>query len=140
MTHIDPDLRREVINRAGNCCEYCLLSQEDYPFTFHIEHIIAEKHRGKTAFDNLCVSCPDCNVYKGSDLSPVDKKSGEIVTLFNPRKHRWRDHFRLNGAEIELLTPEGRVTVFLLRFNNPERLTERKFLMQLGRYPCQPQA
>lgn len=137
MTYIDSELRRAVVNRAGNCCEYCLLSQDDYPFTFHIEHIIAEKHRGKTVADNLCLSSPDCNVYKGSDISSVDEVSGEIAPLYNPRKHHWH-HFRLNGAEIEPLTPEGRVTVFLLRLNSPERITERSLLIQLGRYPCLP--
>ena len=36
MTYVPANLRREVVERAGNCCEYCLLSQGDYPFTFHV--------------------------------------------------------------------------------------------------------
>jgi len=43
----------------------------------------------------------------------------------------------LNGAIVEPLTPEGRVTVFLLRLNAPERVAERELLIGLNRYPCQ---
>lgn len=43
--YISIALRNEVIDRAGNCCEYCQLSQEDRFFTFQIDHVIAEKHR-----------------------------------------------------------------------------------------------
>jgi len=56
--------------------------------------------------------------------------------LFNPRKHQWLDHFRLNGSQIEPLTAEGRVTMFLLRLNSSERLVERELLIRLNRYPC----
>lgn len=140
MTYISPDLRRLVAERAGSCCEYCLLSQSDYPFAFHVEHITAEKHRGRTVPDNLCLSCPPCNSYKGSDLSSVDEQTEAITPLFHPRKHRWRDHFRFEGATIQPLTPEGRVTVFLLRLNDPDRIIERALLIELGRYPCPSRA
>jgi hypothetical protein len=56
--------------------------------------------------------------------------------LFNPRTQSWSDHFRLNGAMIEPLTPEGRVTVFLLRFNDSGRIIEREMMIDLGVYPC----
>jgi hypothetical protein len=136
MTRVTGELRRLVVSRAGNCCEYCLLSQEDYLFPFHAEHIIAEKHRGKTVAENLCLSCPDCNAFKGSDLSSFDEESDEITPLFNPRKHVWLDHFRLNGALIESVTQMGRVTVSLLRFNDPGRVEGRALLIEAGRYPC----
>ncbi|MEO8612108.1 MAG: HNH endonuclease signature motif containing protein [Chloroflexota bacterium] len=137
MTYVASELRRLVIERAGNCCEYCRLSQEDVRFSFHIEHIIAEKHRGQTISENLCLSCPNCNGFKGSDISSVDWDfSEETVPLFNPRRQQWTDHFRLNGAYIEPLTPEGRVTVFLLKMNDPEHIVERELLIQLDHYPC----
>ena len=41
------------------------------------------------------------------------------------RETRWSDHFRLDGVRIQPLTGIGRVTVRLLHFNDPERLTER---------------
>lgn len=138
MTRVTGELRRLVISRAGNCCKYCLLSQADHVFPFHVEHIIAEKQRGKTSAENLCLSCPHCNAHKESDLSSVDEQTDEIVPLFNPRKHPWSDHFRLNGALIEPLTPVGRVSVFLLHFNDSDRVEERALLIETGRYPCNP--
>jgi hypothetical protein len=36
-------LRQLVRERAKNCCEYCGLSQEQEPLTFHIEHICAKE-------------------------------------------------------------------------------------------------
>lgn len=86
MATISADLRHKVIERAENCCEYCLLSQEDYLFPYHIDHIVAEKHAGKTQLDNLCLSCPVCNTFKGSDLGSLDPATGEFSYLYNPRK------------------------------------------------------
>jgi len=30
-------------------------------------------------------------------IASVDPRSGELVALFNPRKHEWREHFCLQG-------------------------------------------
>ena len=139
MTRVSAELRRQIIERAAGCCEYCLISREDRLLPCHIDHVIAEKHRGLTTLDNLCLSCPNCNEYKGTDLSSIDPKTDQIIPLFNPRKHIWNEHFRLDHVLIEPLTPEGRATVFLLRLNDPIRMDEREVLIAEGRYPCQPQ-
>lgn len=136
-TYISAALRREVIERANNCCEYCLMGSQDRPIDFAIDHIIAEKHAGTTTTDNLCVSCYWCNSYKGSDLSSVDwEHDGAIMPLYNPRQHSWVEHFKLDGTRIEPLSANGRVTVFLLRLNASERIKEREVLLALGVYPC----
>ena len=95
MSHIGADLRREVTRRAANCCVYCLLNQDAVFFRFEIDHIIAEKHRGTSTSHNLCLSCPDCNAYKGSDIGSIDPVTGELTPLFNPRTQVWSDHFLL---------------------------------------------
>ena len=139
MTYIPANLRRLVIARAGDCCEYCRVGQAGRVIDFAVDHIIAEKHGGPTEVDNLCLICYWCNSHKGSDISSVDWDGAEEVTpLFNPRKHNWADHFQLRGAIIQPLTPEGRVTAQLLRFNDPQRILEREMLLRLGEYPCQP--
>ena len=125
-----------MIERARDCCEYCLLNQEDRFWRFPVDHIISEKHGGQTVSENLCLSCAECNTYKGSDIGSQDPETGQLVRLFNPRQQAWTDHFRLNGAVIEGLTPEGRVTVFLLRLNEPERVEDRRELLAADRYPC----
>ncbi|MDZ4765581.1 MAG: HNH endonuclease signature motif containing protein [Chloroflexota bacterium] len=137
MTYIPVVLRREVIARARNCCEYCLLNVNDHVFPFEIDHITSEKHLGLTESENLCLSCYDCNNAKGSDVAAADPLTKLATFLFHPRKQRWKDHFRLHGAGIEPLTPEGRVTVFLLKLNDAERVIDRAGLIRLERYPCE---
>lgn len=135
--YISVALRREVVERAGGCCEYCLSGSEDRAIEFAIDHVIAEKHGGPTQADNLCLSCYWCNSYKGSDLSSVDWDADRaIVPLFNPRNQKWDDHFHLDGLRIVPDSSTGRVTVFLLQLNAPERIKERRVLMALGVYPC----
>jgi hypothetical protein len=138
-TYITSDLRKRVVKRAGNCCEYCRLSQANNTFRFHVDHVIAEKHEGETVFENLALSCPNCNAYKGSDIASVDRETKQLSYLFNPRTENWDEHFRLNEAAIEALSPEGRVTVRLLQLNRPEQLEERLALINLGSYPCKPE-
>ena len=135
-THIPLALRRKVIERAGNCCEYCRLSQEDNFFTFHIDHIISEKHKGKTRSDNLCLSCPSCNIAKGSDIAGADPASGIATFIYHPRQNQWAEHFEINAGTIIAKTAEARVTIQLLQLNSKERVTERQALIELGRYPC----
>ena len=140
MTYIPAELRRLVINRAGGCCEYCLMHVADRLLPFEIDHVIAVKHSGVTDANNLCVACFRCNGFKGSDIASADPETGDATFLFNPRRQRWDDHFMLSHAEIEPLTPEGRVTVFLLRLNMPIQIAQRAILMDEGRYPCRSSA
>ena len=127
-------LRRLVIERAGEHCEYCLLHQSDAAlFDHEVDHIIAEKHTGQTVDDNLAFACFDCNRYKGSDIASIDPDTGKVTLLFNPRQQVWTDHFALEGPLIIPLTPEGRITVQLLRLNAEQRVRRREGLIELGR-------
>jgi hypothetical protein len=135
MSYISATLRQAVIERADNCCEYCLLSQEDNFFPFEVDHIRAEKHGGASVSDNLAWSCSNRNGFKGSDIGSIDPFTDKLTPLFNPRLQVWSEHFRLDGARIEPLTPEGRVTVFLLRLNRLESIAEHEALITLNRYP-----
>jgi len=132
ITYVPIALRRLVYEHAGERCEYCLLPEITVFAAHEIDHIIAEKHGGLTAFDNLALSCTLCNQHKGSDLTSIDPDTDQIVTLYNPRRNRWTDHFQLRGAEIFPLTPTGRATVRLLQFNDPERVEERAWLISFG--------
>jgi 5-methylcytosine-specific restriction endonuclease McrA len=74
--------RELVIARAGGACEYCRLLQAVAGVTFHIEHIVPRSSGGKTAMNNLALSCPGCNLAKASRTSGEDQ-SGETQPLFN---------------------------------------------------------
>jgi HNH endonuclease len=125
VTPIAAALRRQVIERAGNSCEYCLLQADVTFFPFEIDHVIAEKHGGKTELDNLAFSCWRCNRHKGTDLGSFDPDSQSFSLLFNPRLQIWAEHFRFEGERLIGLTPQGRTTVRLLRLNSENRLAER---------------
>jgi hypothetical protein len=127
--------RRQVAERACHCCEYCLIPEELAASTHQVDHVIAEKHGGQTALENLALSCTVCNRRKGSDIGSLDPVSGTLVSLFHPRTQEWSEHFQLDGVHIIGLTAEGRTTVAFLQLNSVERLMERAAWIQSGRYP-----
>ena len=133
ITYIPIALRRQVIDRAKERCEYCLIL-EGFTFAPHeVDHIIAEKHGGTTALENLALSCSLCNKHKGSDIASIDPETRAIIPLYHPRQDRWHEHFQLSDeSEIKPLTAKGRVTVQLLQLNRRERVEERQLLMQAG--------
>jgi hypothetical protein len=126
VTYIPTTLRRQVIERAQNRCEYCLLPVDVAFFPHEVDHVIAEKHGGATNLDNLAFACWRCNRHKGSDLTSFDPQTGQLSPLFNPRTQVWIEHFTDEGNSIIGLTPEGRTTVHLLRLNSKERFIERQ--------------
>ncbi len=135
MTYVPAELRQAVVARAEGQCEYCRYPQAFAFLSFEVEHIVAEKHGGATASNNLAWACPYCNRHKGSDLGSLDPDTGQLTPFFNPRTHVWNEHFQLQNALIVPLTPEGRVTATILQFNHPDRVRERQRLVAMGWTP-----
>ena len=134
-TRASAGLRRHVVERARDCCEYCLIHQAVAASSHQVDHVIAEKHGGATDLENLALSCLTCNLRKGSDVSSFDPDTALLTALFNPRTQMWAEHFCLEGDRIIGLTPEGRTTVEFLQLNSFERLMERSELIRAGIYP-----
>jgi hypothetical protein len=82
----------------------------------HTEHI---DPNGGNHSDNLCLSCPSCNLIKSTATSADDSVTGETVALFNPRQQVWQEHFEWvnNGIELRGRTAVGRATIQRLRLN-----------------------
>jgi hypothetical protein len=135
VTYVSAELRRLVIARADNLCEYCLISEDATWFGCEVDHIISEKHGGPTTAENLALACATCNAAKGSDIGSIDWTSGQFVRFFHPRSDLWHHHFRLEGFRIAPLTPIGTVTANILELNRWERLLEREVLIAAGQYP-----
>ena len=128
-------LRQLVVERAAGRGEYCRFPQDASFLAFEIDHVISEKHGGATAAENLALACVFCNSFKGTDLGSLDPATGQLPAFFNPRAHAWSDHFRVeDDGNLQPHTPEGRVTVAILRMNDPERVLGRQLLLQIGRY------
>jgi len=121
--------------REGGRCEYCLIHELEVGFSHQVDHIVSRKHGGESTSDNLAYACVICNRYKGTDIAAIDQSSGKVARLFDPRRDLWSDHFRLESATIEPISSVGSATVRLLRLNAPERISERRQLQSLGRYP-----
>jgi 5-methylcytosine-specific restriction endonuclease McrA len=129
---MDAAAREFIRQRARNQCEYCLLPDESDELPFHIEHVIAKQHGGSDELTNLCWSCSRCNFYKGTNIASLDRETGELTALFNPRNRVWKSHFELRDAHIVGLTAEGRITVRLLHMNVTQRIDLRRDLIRRG--------
>ncbi len=138
VTYVSAALRRLVIERADNLCEYCLLHEDDTFFGCEVDHIISEKHEGQTTEANLAYACFVCNRNKGSDIGSLIPASKELVRFYHPRIDRWHEHFQLDtsdGITIVAMSSIGEATARIFGFNSEERLLERQALQVAGRYP-----
>jgi hypothetical protein len=134
--YVPLQLHREVRQRARQHCEYCLLHEDDALLPHEPDHIIAVKHGGQTSAGNLAWTCFLCNRAKGSDLASIDPQTGAVVQLYSPRRDIWAEHFLLaDSGTIVGLSPSGRATVGLLKFNRSEQIETRQILMDSGIYP-----
>jgi putative hemolysin len=128
-------LRESVRERAGGRCEYCRLPDAALsPEDFHVEHIVARKHRGDNSGENLAWACIFCNLYKGPNPAGFDPDTGQLTPLFHPRRDRWEEHFRVQGARIVGLTAIGRTTVWVLEMNSEIMTSLRASLMKERRW------
>lgn len=130
-----PSLREQLRGRAQDCCEYCRLPQAHTVLPHEMDHIRAEKHRGETSLDNLCWACAQCNGSKRPNVAGYDPVTDKLTSLFNPRTQDWTEHFEWQGAALIGKTPIGRATIEVLNINAPERVEQRRLLIQAGLFP-----
>jgi hypothetical protein len=132
---MDRELEELVLRRAGDRCEYCQFPQSFAELPFQFDHIIAKKHRGETAADNLSLACFYCNSYKGPNVAGIDPETKVLTPLFHPRRDIWESHFCWDGPELTGLTPIGRTTIEVLRINQPDAVAVRASLIEEGVFP-----
>jgi 5-methylcytosine-specific restriction endonuclease McrA len=121
VTLIAANLRDAVVQRAGNRCEYCHLSQESQVATFPVDHLLPISLSGLTTLENLALACPRCNSRKWKLVEAADADTGQVVPLFNPRVQVWLNHFRwfrVDSTMIEPTSAVGRATLFCLDMNS----------------------
>lgn len=135
MVAIPVSLRRLVIQRANNRCEYCGLSQLGQAATFHIDHVVPVVAGGPTEANNLALACVSCSLSKGPRQEIKDPMTSKSVTIFNPRQQPWKKHFEWRSTEVIGLTAVGRATVHALKLNRTIILAIRAEEELLGRHP-----
>lgn len=135
--HVPAKLKRLVIARAHNCCEYCRNQVQFAMQSFSIEHIKPRQAGGKTILDNLALASEGCNSHKHTTTKAVDPLSEDLVPLYNPRRQRWDEHFawNTNSTIIIGLTSIGRATIDALKMNRRGVVNLRRVLYAMGEHP-----
>ena len=102
-------VRRQVRDRAGDCCEYCRHPASYSCAPFVCEHVLPRVLGAGSTAEELAWSCPACNGHKYDKTRSRDPQTGQIVPLFNPRRQRWSRHFawRTGFLQIEGRTATG---------------------------------
>lgn len=142
-SHIPQGLQEYVRKRANSCCEYCKIPEEEFlaGTVFQEDHVIPQVQfeNGDPRCDspnNLALTCPRCNQHKYTKTNGTDPATNELVSLFNPRTQSWSEHFLAQpSGHIVGLTPEGRATVQVLKFNDGARVRQRLSLYGRGLWP-----
>lgn len=78
--------RRTIYGHYGYSCAYC--GERKGTKDLNIDHVIPRSRGGTTAWENVVLSCVECNKRK------ADKSPGEagMKLLVNPTKPKWRGH------------------------------------------------
>ena len=136
-TYIPKALRARVAAQGQYRCGYCLTQERIVGVPMDVEHIIPEALGGPTEEANLWLACSPCNTYKGDRVTGIDPLTGEVVSLFDPRRHVWQEHFAWvdGGAIIEGQTPHGRATMTTLHLNRVTLVRARRLWISAGWHP-----
>lgn len=137
MGYIPKAVDRRMRAQARNRCGYCLSSQKYILGILEIEHIDPEALGGTDDEENLWLACRLCNGYKGIQTHGRDPITGRRIRLFNPRRQRWKRHFKwsADGARIIGLTVCGRATVVAYQLNNLLAVNVRREWVKAGWHP-----
>lgn len=128
------NIKQMVYERASGCCEYCQTCEANIGQAMHTEHINPEHGDG---LENLCLSCPNCNLSKAATTTALDPETKQEVPLFDPREQKWADHFCWieNDTQIQGITSVGRATVTRFKMNRPRIVLARQRWVQAGFHP-----
>lgn len=132
MSRVPASIRREARQRAGGRCEYCRHPEGLAGVRFEAEHIIPAKLQGAAVTENVAWACFQCNRFKGASVAGYDREGGDVIRLFNPRRDAWDEHFTMADGAIWPVTSIARMTIEVLRLNDPRRVQARRILMAGG--------
>lgn len=137
MARISSVIRQRIADAAKHRCGYCQTQEAVIGMPLEVEHIVPEATGGSSDETNLWLACPRCNRYKGAQTQAIDEQTGEKVSLFDPRRQQWKDHFawEQDGLYVVGLTPTGRATVGALQMNNPFIIHSRQVWITWGWHP-----
>ena len=135
--YIPVELKRRVIERAEETCEYCLSQAKFALDSLVFEHIVPFSRGGETIAENLALACQGCNNYKYIKIEGLDPISAQFAPLYHPREMLWSEHFAWSEDTTLIvgLTPIGRATIVALRMNREGVVNLRRVLRITGQHP-----
>ena len=93
--------RKSLFLRDGGKCQYCNATVNKATFT--IDHVIPKAKEGQTTWNNVVVSCYNCNAKKGARTpeealmplirkpqKPKDKKT--LLAFELGEEHKWKNY------------------------------------------------
>lgn len=130
-------VRRQIRDRARDCCEYCRHPASYSCAPFVCEHVLPRVLGAGNTAAELAWACPACNGRKYDKTRASDPGTGRIIPLFNPRRQRWSRHLAWSPdfLRIEGRTAAGRATVAALHLNSAALINLRRALHALGVHP-----
>lgn len=137
--YIPAPLRDVIRQQANSRCGYCLVPQHLLYGPLEFEHILPRSAGGQTVESNLWLACGLCNGFKSDQTAVRDPESQQLVTIFDPRRQLWTDHFAwsADGTEIIGLTAAGRATILALQLNSLQAVELRRRWVSVGWHPPQ---
>ena len=139
LAKIGKNLRKRIAERTQYRCGYCLIREDLLGDFLQVEHITPKSLGGTNEDENLCLACSMCNDFKWAKTHAHDPIFGTYVSLFNPNRQKWSEHFcwSSDGSLIIGLTSCGRATVAALNLNHPHRVRVRKLWIKFNQHPTQ---
>jgi hypothetical protein len=136
-SYIPVAIQREIISLSNNRCEYCLYPTAFSPNSFHFDHIIPLSKGGLSILKNLARVCGGCNGFKQDKTHYFDPFTYQLCNLYNPREHRWEDHFQWSDDNLLIIgiSPIGRASVELFQVNRQANVNLRELLIMAGLHP-----
>jgi 5-methylcytosine-specific restriction endonuclease McrA len=94
--------RHNIFERDDYTCQYCGLKMSKRNVgTHNLDHVTPRHQGGKTAWDNIVLSCVECNTKKANR----NPEQAGMKLLKVPKKPRWRP---FAGSKLRSVDPEIR--------------------------------
>lgn len=124
-------IQRKIRKRANFLCEYCHADERWQFIPFTIDHIIPSSQGGTDTLENLALACFNCNRLKSDKTNVAD------ISLFNPRKLLWNEHFMWSKNFLRIIpkTEIGKLRAELLQFNRERIQIIRAEDVKADRHP-----
>jgi len=81
--------RSNLYSHYKNLCSYC--GDKFSTKELNLDHVIPRSRGGKTTWDNIVLSCIECNLRK-ADRTP---READMKLLVNPTRPKWKGHQNL---------------------------------------------